>query len=169
MLTQTTETAIRALLYLALQKKNGVGEEHPVPLQPIAENLGCSPTYLSKILVLLVKAGLLKSIRGAKGGVQLAKPNEQITLLAIMEACQGVLLKAFCDTPQEVAEKICAYHDAMYQARQATIQILTNWKLSDLVERPVGNVTGDFHLMCKMRFAVPVKDLGKKSAGSSKK
>ena len=158
MLTQTSETAIRALLFLALQKKNNPGEDLPVPLQPIAENLGCSPTYLSKILVLLVKAGVLKSIRGAKGGVQLAKPNEQITILAIMEACQGVLLKAFCDTPAESVESICAFHDAILQARQATIQVPSKWTLANLVARPVGSVAGDFHLMCKMRFAVPVKD-----------
>ena len=55
-------------------------------------------------------------------------------------------------------ESICAFHDAILQARQATIQILSKWTLANLVARPVGSVTGDFHLMCKMRFAVPAKD-----------
>lgn len=69
----------------------------------IAAALGVSENHLSKVLQRLVRAGLLRSIRGPKGGFKLAKPGENITLLDIFEAVEGKLIATSC----LLADKAC--------------------------------------------------------------
>jgi Rrf2 family protein len=68
MLTQTSEMAIKALIYVGLAAGN-----QPISPRTIAAAIGSSPTYLVKILRLLVRSGILRSQRGAHGGVWLAR------------------------------------------------------------------------------------------------
>ncbi len=155
MLTQTTETAIKALIFLATENAT-----EPVPLMTISDKLKCSPTYLSKIVGHLAKDGILKAHRGAKGGMTIARPAKDISLFEIVQACQGFYLPSFCDNPEDAGVVVCGFHHAMYEVRHNTVEILTRWKLSDLAARPAGNVTGKHHPTCKMRF-LSTPDLAK--------
>jgi len=145
MLTQTSETAIRALIYLALVKSS-----EPLTPRHIAEHLRTSPTYMAKITRQLVKANILRSQRGAAGGVSLARDPEKITLLSIMEASQGLLVGSYCEEIEEHSEPVCAFHRAMKEAHHAVISVLTRWTLADLVARP-GPARGTTE--CKMGFS----------------
>lgn len=128
MLTQTSEDAIRALIHLSLIKS-----KRPVTPREIAESLDASPTYMAKITRQLVKANILRSHRGAAGGVSLVRPADKITLLAIIEACQGLIVSHYCDTLQNHEEPVCAFHKAMQEAHFTMMGILTKWTLADLV------------------------------------
>lgn len=64
---------------------------HPVNLKSIACSTGISETHLAKVLQRLVKAGLLDSTRGPRGGFDLARPAEEINLLSVYEAVEGPL------------------------------------------------------------------------------
>jgi Rrf2 family protein len=90
-LGKTTLSALRALLFLTQQ-------EPAACLSPrhIAAVLGESPTYLAKVLRHLVKAGVLRAERGATGGVRLAMAPEDVTLLDVVEACQGTIVGNYC-------------------------------------------------------------------------
>lgn len=148
MLTQTTETAIKAVLYMSAERDNG-----PIPLMVIAKKIPCSPTYLSKIMGHLTKDGILMAHRGSKGGMVFARSLDKISLLDIVNACQGFYLPSFCDaTNGHPPPAACAFHQAMYEVRQTTLEILEKWKVSDLAAKPVGSVQGKFHLACKMKF-----------------
>jgi Rrf2 family nitric oxide-sensitive transcriptional repressor len=144
MLTQTSEVAIRALIFLALRNS-----AEPLTPREIAESLMTSPTYMAKITRQLVKANILRSQRGAAGGVTLARDPERITLLAIMEASQGLLVGNYCDDMSDHAEPVCAFHRAMKEAHHALVSVLTRWTLADLMARP--GPAGD-GLGCKMGF-----------------
>ena len=65
--------------------------EHPVNLKGIACSTGISETHLAKVLQRLVKAGLLSSTRGPRGGFDLLLPPDEISLLTIYEAVEGPL------------------------------------------------------------------------------
>lgn len=146
MLVRTTELAMRALLLMALE-----GDGTPVTPRQLAERLDCSATYLGKTLGLLVKSGVLEALRGAHGGVVLRKPTEEITILEIVEACQGVLVADFClgTAPTEAQ---CAYHLAMRDVYEKTRGALESWTLADLVARPVRCRSVRGGIACKMRF-----------------
>lgn len=130
MLTRTTVSGIRALIYVALH-----GNDEPVPPHRIAECLNASPTYMAKTTNMLVKANILRAHRGAQGGVILARAPEQISLLEIVEACQGQIVGDFCQEA-EVLRSVCAFHRAMVELHEAMVGVLARWTLADLVAKP---------------------------------
>jgi Rrf2 family protein len=84
LVTRETDYAVRCVLYLARQQGQlaNVGE--------IARQMNIPKSFLAKILQRLVREGVAESIRGVNGGYRLLKTPEQITLLEILIAIQGV-------------------------------------------------------------------------------
>ncbi len=137
MFIKTSISAIRALGYLGLHSTGC-----PISPRRMAEELGESPTYLAKVVRHLVRAGILRSHRGASGGVTLNRPPEEISLLSIVEACQGAILASFCQDADEL-EKTCAFHRAGAEVHQAMVGILSRWTLADLLQSPCPSETYD--------------------------
>jgi Rrf2 family protein len=75
----TSQYAIRAVVYVAT-----AGKEVPVQVGPIAEALGVPQNYLSKTLHQLARVGVLRSVRGPRGGFQLAVPPDRLTLARVV-------------------------------------------------------------------------------------
>ena len=146
MLTRTTELAIQALLIIGFD----TGGE-PVTPKRIADRLACSPTYLSKILGQLARAGILTAVRGARGGVFLGRKPDKIRLLDVVEACQGVILGSFCASPAD-GLKPCAFHRSMRELHDNTVTILGRWTLADLLASPARCADNDPRTRCRMFF-----------------
>ena len=70
--------------------------EKPVFLKDIATGEEISEKYLSLIVIPLRAAGLIKSRRGARGGYNLTKAPQEITLLSIVEALEGKIILVDC-------------------------------------------------------------------------
>ena len=62
----------------------------------LAEETGLPLPTVHKVVALLGKAGLLRSLRGAGGGLQLARPAAAITLADIVEAVEGPIALTAC-------------------------------------------------------------------------
>ncbi len=77
-LSQTAVYALRAMLHLA-ERPN----DHPVRVDDIASALDVPRNYLSKILHVLARRGLLRSARGPGGGFSLARSPGRTTLLEV--------------------------------------------------------------------------------------
>lgn len=146
MLTQTSESAIRALIFIALSER-----QQPVTPREIADELGESPTYMAKITRQLVRANILRSLRGAAGGVILGRPPEAITLLAIVEACQGMIVANYCEEMRDHPEPVCNFHTAMKEIFLETRRVLSKWTLKDLADRPGPAEEADA-VRCRMAF-----------------
>lgn len=91
MLSQTAEYALRAVLYLA----DGHGRD-PVSVEVVARALGLPRNYLAKTLHTLVKAGVLESSRGPRGGFELGVPPDELTLLQVVEPFDALSDRANC-------------------------------------------------------------------------
>ena len=85
-LSNTCKYAIRATIYLALNE----GEEKKVGIKKISEDLDIPTPFLGKILQNLVKFKILSSTKGPHGGFGLAKKEDEITLLEIIEVIDGL-------------------------------------------------------------------------------
>ena len=98
---------LRAMIDLAVYS-----EKEPVSIQSIADRQNISERYLEQLMASLKKEGLVKSIRGANGGYQLARPAIGISVGDILRALEGeqVLLTsrlgAFKLIPVSAEEKI---------------------------------------------------------------
>ncbi len=151
MITKTTEIAIKALTYLAQN-----GHDRSIPPHIIAEKMGCSPTYLGKTMSQLVKAGLLRSQRGPQGGMSLAKEPAEITLLEIVEACQGHLAEnAFCRADHDgnnPGVPVCGYHQALLTVQNATVEAMRSFSLTDIMNCPRHSGEADGIDVCRMSF-----------------
>jgi Rrf2 family protein len=147
MLTQTSELAIRSLLLLGLE-----GDGKPLPPRRIADRLDCSRSYLAKTLGTLARAGVLRAVRGSQGGVLLARDPAGITLLEIVEACQGLLIGNYCQEIEDHLEPVCAFHQAMKEVHTVTTAALSRWTLADLLARPTPQKPQKSSLGCRMIF-----------------
>ena len=62
----------------------------------LAEETGLPVPTVQKLVSLLSRAGLLRSVRGAGGGLKLARPAAAITLADIVEAVEGPIALTAC-------------------------------------------------------------------------
>jgi Rrf2 family protein len=68
----------------------------PIPLAAIAKRQGLSAKYLEQLIILLKGAGLLRSVRGRRGGYMLARKPEEISVGEIVETLEGRLSVVDC-------------------------------------------------------------------------
>lgn len=87
---------LRAMIDLAQYS-----EKESVSINSISARQGISESYLEQLVSKLKKAGLVKSMRGAQGGYQLAKPAACISVGDILRALEGSLDAVECSAFQE--------------------------------------------------------------------
>ncbi len=83
--------ALRTMIDLAVNE-TGI----PIPLKDIASRQNISLKYMEQIISLLIKAKLVKSVRGNNGGYLLAKPSMQYTAGDILRAAEGDMSPIAC-------------------------------------------------------------------------
>ena len=122
----------RLLLDLALHRK-----EEPVLLKDIAQRQQISLPYLEHLVTPLIAGGIIRSTRGARGGVSLAKPPEQIRLSEVMRVLEGSIAPVDCvDSPGICSRsEFCVTRDIWGELKRAMAGVLESTTLQDLVER----------------------------------
>lgn len=81
LVSQTAEYALRAMAWLAAQR-----DDRAVSSAELAEAAQIPRYYVSKVMRRMVLAGLVVSRRGHGGGFRLARPRDQVTFFAVLEA-----------------------------------------------------------------------------------
>jgi Rrf2 family protein len=130
MITKTSQSAIRVLVFLAQRGPGTIFSP-----KRMAEELGESPTYLAKVTGHMVRAGILRAVKGVKGGVQLNRDPDRVSLLDVVEACQGHIVGDYCRASLNI-QLTCAYHHAAMELYQAIVGVLGRWSLADLLMQP---------------------------------
>ena len=82
---------LRILLDLAIHQS-----EKPRLIRDIAKSQQISEKYISRLVIALRKAGMIRSVRGVNGGFHLAMKPEDITLLDVIEVMEGPLSIVDC-------------------------------------------------------------------------
>src|SRR5436309_15128593 len=90
----TTWSEYGLLVSLNLAKRAGQG---PVAARELAEQERLPHDYVEQILLRLRRAGLVESVRGAKGGYHLARDPQSITVKDVIEASEHVTFEVNCD------------------------------------------------------------------------
>jgi len=107
----------------------------PVPARRLAEGLKASEAHLAKVMQRLVRAGIVSSTRGPKGGFALARPAGEVTLLEVYEAIEGAVEPAGCVFGTPVCgRKHCVFRGVTEELDARLRAYLANAKLSDLAE-----------------------------------
>lgn len=130
-----SEYALRALIDMTHYFGQG-----PVGVREIASRQGIPERFLEQQVTVLRKAGLVKSQRGAQGGVALAREPENITVFEIIEALEGSPAEVSCagsSTPECARNAQCAVQDLWCQVGRAVEHVLKGTTLQQLAMRQV--------------------------------
>ncbi len=133
----------RAMLELAYHYGEG-----PIELKEIAKRENISLKYLEQVINPLRTAGLVKSIRGAKGGYSLAKPPSEICLYDVVETLEGPLNLLECLRDSKVCQKVpsCVTRDIWQEVSEAISKIFYSVTLEDMVNRKRGKEGNDSYM-----------------------
>ncbi len=148
MLSKKLFYAVEAVLYIAYNAGRG-----PIASRDIAAKQGLPPRYLEQLMQRLVRAGILRGVRGPHGGYLLARERRRITVGDICECLNEekdeTAQKAYGGTP--LGSRIVA---PVWDAAQAqTMNYLKQINLADLCEQAAaGNIRRDSEE--RMDFAI---------------
>ena len=114
-----------------------------VPLQSreIATRQEIPQAYLDQLLVMLRRAGLVKSVRGAGGGYLLAQPAAALTVADILKPLSSDL---FGDRWRTEADKAT---ETFQQALDSAVAVLEGVRLIDLVEAEDAHLAAQNYMM----------------------
>ena len=130
-ITRDGEYAVRAVLHMCGQPMGALSL-----ISEIAEVQEVPRSYLSKIMQHLVRAGLVKSRRGAKGGFFLARRPEEITLRQAIEAIEGPIFLNVCLIKKSEChrDEFCPVHRVWQEAQRKLFEVLDGKTMAQLVK-----------------------------------
>ena len=122
----------RALLDLA--RHDG---EKPVQLKEIAGRQDISLHYLEHIIAPLVGAGIIRSIRGVRGGLRLTRQPKDVKLGEVIQLLEGTMTPVDCIGDPESCERAaqCVTRDVWCEMKKAIDATLDAVTLEDLINR----------------------------------
>jgi Rrf2 family protein len=130
-LSNKSEYALLALLELASCYNSG----ESLQIRQIAALQDIPNRYLEQLLATLRRGGLIKSIRGAKGGYVLARDPRKITILDAFNCIEGSDVVSSPDDTSPTTVESDVIHEVWQEARQAAYGVMQNYTLQDLCER----------------------------------
>ncbi|MEK3889489.1 Rrf2 family transcriptional regulator [Bacillus sp. FSL K6-3431] len=130
--SKATNYALHSMVYLALTPKG-----KPTGVEHLAKMQNLSPTYLSKILTKLVKAGLIESNSGANGGYSIVRQSHDISFLDVIHAIEGKTTLFSCSLEHEQLSRNndCLIENVMYKAEEKMTAELGKKYIIDIVKQ----------------------------------
>lgn len=126
-LTMQTDFALRTLMYLAATARRAtVGQ--------VADQFGISTSLVAKAVNQLARLGYVRGVRGVGGGIELAKPPEQMKLGDVIERLEGNLHLLECVGTERVCaiQSFCKLKTALADAERAQWESLNRLTLRDV-------------------------------------
>jgi len=135
MFSQTVEYALRAVVHLAYEAPD------PRTTDQIATATKVPKAYLAKILHGLTKKGVLRSQRGLGGGMTLAIPAEELTILDVVNAVEPIRRITTCplNLPTH-GVRLCPLHKRMDAALATVEAAFKNTTLAEILAEPSDSV-----------------------------
>ena len=132
-LTLKGDYAVRVVVDLAAQPPSV-----PVRTRDLRRRTGVPPAYLSKIIQTLAHAGLVRTRRGAAGGVSLVPAPQSISLRQVIEAVEGPIYLNRCLVRPGACprDRFCPVHPVWARIQALLTRELDAVRIQDLLDRP---------------------------------
>jgi Rrf2 family cysteine metabolism transcriptional repressor len=134
-LSAREQYGLRAMIELGRRHRQG-----PVSLSEVAEAQNMSLGYLEQIVPLLKDARLVESTRGARGGYELSRAPQEITVGDVVRALEeGCVMPLKCIPGGEGDEAcgrqdVCAARDVWHKLHEGIVEVLDSTTLADVIE-----------------------------------
>ena len=142
-LSTRTRYGIRAILELAENYGNG-----PLQLRIIARNQEVSVKYLEQLMAILKSAGIVRSVRGSKGGYILAKSPDQIKVSDCFICLEGPVITTECVEDESYCTRTndCVARQIWAEVQRTIMGLLQSMTLQNLVDRAKHNKALNYHI-----------------------
>lgn len=134
-ITRASDYAVRVMIHLA-----GLPLSSTVRQSELSKATEVSGHFLSKVLQQLVRAGLIRSQRGAGGGYALAISAASVSLLDVVEAIEGPVRLNQCteEGPSCNRKSWCPAHQVWIEAQAAVLEVLGSNSMATLAAQAKG-------------------------------
>lgn len=141
MLSKTTEYALRAIVYIALNDAQG----SKVGIKEIARELELPAHFMGKILQDLVRKGVIASVKGPGGGFFLHRPASEISLLEVVRIIDGLEAFKKCGMGMKQCSDLhpCPLHNDIKAYRDQLLKVFSSKTIQTLVD---GINTGEYFI-----------------------
>lgn len=128
--TAFTDYALRVMIYLALDPGDRV------TIKDIADAYGISKNHLMKVVNLLAKGGYVSASRGPGGGLELARPADEIAVGEIVRLTEDTLqlVECFGADNQCTITPACTLKGIFQESLEAMFGVLDSYSVQDLVQ-----------------------------------
>jgi len=142
-LSTRTRYGMRAILELAENYGRG-----PLQLRIIARDQEVSVKYLEQLMAILKSAGIVRSIRGSRGGFVLAKPPGQIRVSDCFNCLEGPVITAECVEDESYCTRAnnCVARQIWAEMQNAIMGVMQSVTLQNLVDRAKSNKVSDYQI-----------------------
>lgn len=126
---RSTDYAVRIALHLACQDEGAL-----VSLAELASARRLPLPFVRRIAAQLAEAGIVRSVRGPRGGITLARSSAEVTLLDLVEAMEGRMCASECQEAPEGCPfgRTCPVRDVWSSTTTLLENHLRQSRLSDL-------------------------------------
>ena len=123
---------LRALVELATRNKG-----RPVLIRDIASEQDIPLAYLEQIIGPLVNAGIVRSIKGPKGGILLNRNPADVKLSELIQLLEGSFALVDCVDNPEICDRVefCVTRDVWVKLKDALEGVLGSVTLQELVDK----------------------------------
>lgn len=138
MLSNSSKYAVKAVLFLALHSS----ERKKIMVKDISEPINVPKDYIAKLLQKLVRANIISSTRGPKGGFYLNKENENQPVINILNTIDGEKRLTSCMLSLEKCNELkpCPLHSVLSPSRKKILKHLEHKTIKELaLEVKLGN------------------------------
>ncbi len=131
------ELALQAVLFLSIKKEKIIFRA-----EEISKELKVPKEFVSKVLQILTGSGIIGSKKGKNGGFYLAKSPNQIRLIDIVKAIDGMTVFENCvlGFPGCSAENPCPMHEKWGRLREEAFKMLSEETLEQFKEKTVRKI-----------------------------
>jgi len=129
-LSRFSDYTLRTLFYVA------TNTEKLATLAEISDFYGISIDHLRKVVHALSKNGYLKTYRGKKGGIELARSPEEINIGAVIGHSEGMAPLVDCQKQDCRIKAVCRFQEILAEAQGAFMHTLQQYTLEDLLNDP---------------------------------
>jgi Rrf2 family protein len=142
------EYAVRCVAFLAAAPAPG-----PTTRRAVAEGMDIPEIFLGKIAPLLARAGIIEIVRGQRGGLRLARPSRDISLLDVVEAVIGPISLNDCVLHPNACQRSagCPFHSAWDHASRQLRDTLAGTSFESI--DAVGPCTNDLDVKSRRKPA----------------
>lgn len=127
-LTTQTDYALRTLMFLATRSERAT-------VSDVASLFGISQHHVAKVVNALGRYGYIHSIRGIGGGIELAKPPEEIRVGRVIERIEGEMHLLSCVGTDDtcVIHSFCKLKGVLAEAERIQMEFLNRVTLAEII------------------------------------